>query len=61
MGMAISLGAKLFVAVGDHLLEARRGKDENWATVRLPPAPHMEAVPLASPLRLTRNLQAPWS
>ena len=50
-------GAKLFVAVGDHLLEARRGKDPNWATVRLPPTPHMAVVPRAEPLRLTRNLQ----
>lgn len=50
-------GAKLFVAVGDHLLEARRGKDPNWATVRLPPTPHMAIVPRAEPLRLTRNLQ----
>ncbi|CAJ1373238.1 unnamed protein product [Effrenium voratum] len=50
-------GAKLFVAVGDHLLEARRGKDSMWATVRLPPTPHMAAVPRAEPLRLTRNLQ----
>ncbi|CAK9051743.1 Uncharacterized protein SCF082_LOCUS28375 [Durusdinium trenchii] len=58
--------AKLFVAVGDHLLEAVRGKergmgdgggDPNWATVRLPPTPHMALVPRAEPLRLTRNLQ----
>ncbi|CAE7509525.1 unnamed protein product [Symbiodinium natans] len=49
--------AKLFVAVGDHLLEARRGKDPNWATIRLPPTPHMAVVPRSEPLRLTRNLQ----
>eukprot|EP00439_Symbiodinium_sp_Y106_P044249 s435_g5.t1 len=49
--------AKLFVAVGDHLLEARRGKDSNWATIRLPPTPHMAVVPRTEPLRLTRNLQ----
>ena len=33
-------------------------QDPNWATVRLPPTPHMAVVPRAEPLRLTRNLQA---
>lgn len=32
-------------------------QDPNWATVRLPPTPHMALVPRAEPLRLTRNLQ----
>eukprot|EP00931_Biecheleriopsis_adriatica_P048568 TRINITY_DN28075_c0_g1_i1.p1 TRINITY_DN28075_c0_g1~~TRINITY_DN28075_c0_g1_i1.p1 ORF type:complete len:4655 (+),score=704.17 TRINITY_DN28075_c0_g1_i1:659-13966(+) len=50
-------GAKLFVSIGDHLLEARRGKDPNHATIRLPPVPHMAPVPRAESLQLTRNLQ----
>ena len=39
-------------------LTASPPQDPNWATVRLPPTPHMAIVPRAEPLRLTRNLQA---
>lgn len=50
-------GVKLFVLVGDALLETAQGPERDLALFRLPPLPHMVGAPALAAIQLTRNLQ----